>query len=376
MSELSPEPVKTFSIGFAERSYDELPYARIIARQCRTDHHELVIPPRVHDWVDAMADYFDEPFADSSAVAVYAVSQLAAQHVKVALSGDGGDEVFGGYATYQADALAALYRRLPQALGRRLIPWLVDKLPVSDGKVSLDFKLRRFVAGGSLDPLPAHYAWKEFLREEEKRSLYSTEWRDAHETALRPTVELMQHHYDRFADADAVNRILYVDSKVQLVDDMLTKVDRMSMAHSLEVRVPLLDLGLVEFMASLPGNLKVRRLKLKYLMKRVAKRLLPPEILSRPKSGFHVPIPRWIKHDLRDLVHDALAPERIARQGFFEPAAIARMIDDHQRGRRDHSRNIWNLLMLSLWHDRHAEPAANARTRPHRMHQVSTVAAP
>ena len=353
MSEASRQPLRTFSVGFHERSYSELPYARIVAERFGTDHHELVLEPRAHDLITALADYFDEPFADASAVAVFAISQQAARQVKVVLSGDGGDEVFGGYYTYQADKLAALYRRLPKLLAADLLPRLVEMIPTSDRKVSLDFKLKRFMRGGALPPLPAHFAWKAFLSEEMKARLYRPHSGNGNGAPLRPSVAVMQEYYDRYPCDDLLNRLLYVDTKIQLVDDMLTKVDRMSMANSLEVRVPLLDLRLVEFMAQLPSSLKVRGMTLKYLMKRVAKRVLPPEIVRRSKAGFHVPIPRWIKTDLRSMIGDYLAPELIARQGLFDPQVVMDMLEAHWSGRQDHSRPIWNLLMFSLWHDRY-----------------------
>jgi len=354
MSEVVDEPVHTFSVGFRERSYDESPYARMVAERFQTNHHELILDPDARETVERMADYFDEPFADSSAVAVHAVSELAARHVKVVLSGDGGDEVFGGYATYQADRCASLYRCLPDVLGARLIPRLVDLIPVSDRKVSWDFKLKRFVQGASLAPLPAHVAWKAFFSEEMKARLYESEYA-ASLTGVRPTVALMQDYFDRYRTKDLLNRFLYVDTKVQMVDDMLTKVDRMSMAHSLEVRVPLLDVRLVEFMARLPGNMKVRGLQLKYLLKRIAQQLLPPEILGRRKAGFHVPISRWLKTDLREMVGDHLAPDTVSRQGLFDPGVVTELLNAHWRGRQDHSRNIWNLLMFSLWHERYLQ---------------------
>lgn len=362
MSEVSNQPVRTFSVGFHERSYSELPYARIVADRFRTDHKELVVTPRAHDLVEAIAHYFDEPFADSSAVATYAVSALAAQHVKVALSGDGGDEVFGGYYTYQADKLAALYRRLPKVLGVGLLPNLVDKIPVSDEKVSLDFKLKRFVRGGSLPSLPAHFAWKAFMGEEMKARLYRANGHGDGQP-LRPSVSLFQTLYDNYPSEDVLNRLLYVDMKIQLSDDMLTKVDRMSMAHSLEVRVPLLDLRLVEFMARLPSDFKIHGLTLKYLLKRVAARVLPQEILRRRKAGFHVPIPRWIKTDLRDMVHEHLSPRTIADQGFFDARVVGEMLDAHWRSRQDYSRSIWNLLMFSLWHQRYVSASVSSKAR-------------
>ncbi len=353
MSEVAEEPIRTFSVGFRERSYDESPYARIVADRFGTRHHELVLEAGARDIIPEIVGCFDEPFADWSAIAVYAVSGLAAEHVKVVLSGDGGDEIFGGYYTYQADKLAAFYRRLPKTIGAGLLPRLADLIPASRQKVSLDFKLKRFVGGASLPPLPAHVAWKAFLSEEMKQRLYSQSDGAPNGAFLRPPVDVFEEYYDSYPSDDLVNRMLYVDTKVQLVDDMLTKVDRASMAHSLEVRVPLLDLRLIEFMACLPGNLKVRRLRLKYLLKRVAARLLPDEVLRRPKAGFHVPIPHWINTELDEFIRDRLAPGTIAAQGYFDPDVVTGMLEAHRRGRRDHSRNIWNLLMFSLWHERY-----------------------
>jgi len=362
MSQVSNRPVQTFSVGFEEKSYSELPYAKIVAETFHTDHHEIVIQPRIHNITTAIAHYFDEPFADSSAVAVYSVSQWAAQNVKVALSGDGGDEVFGGYYTYQADKLAMLYRRLPRFLNRDLLPKLVDWLPASDNKASLDFKLRRFMAGGSLPPLHAHVAWKAYFDEEMKSQLYCS-WRNDNSAFLRPTVAVFQKYYDRYTTEDLLNRLLYVDTKVQLVDDMLTKVDRMSMAHSLEVRVPLLDLRLVEFMSQVPSRFKIHRMTLKYLFKRIAAQLLPASILKRPKAGFSVPIARWLRTDLRDMVHDLLNPQAIAKQGVFEPEIVQSIVKAHFSGRKNHSHNIWNLLMFSLWYQEYMKPPL-ASTQP------------
>jgi len=350
MSEVTDQPVQTFSVGFEERSYSELPYAKIIAERYRTDHHELVLQPDVRDLIFAMVDYFDEPFADNSAVAVYAVSRLAAADVKVVLSGDGGDELFGGYYTYQADKLAKIYRQLPAILGERLIPGLVQTLPTSFDKASLDFKLKRFVSGASQSPLAAHYAWKAYLSEDMKAELYAKNGQSA---PIRPTVEVLQAHYDAYPARDWLNRLLHVDCKVQLVDDMLTKVDRMSMAHSLEVRVPLLDQRLLQFAARLPARYKVRGLKLKHILKQVAKQVLPEEIINRPKAGFTIPIARWLAQDLRELVDEALSPQRLQAQGIFAPQKVQAMLEAHRQGKRDYSRSLFTLLVFSLWHQKH-----------------------
>ena len=354
MSRVSARPVQTFSVGFHDKSYDESPYARLVAETFKTDHHELVMEPRATDVVTTMSEYFDEPFADPSAAAVYVISGLAKQHVKVALSGDGGDELFGGYYTYQADKIAMWYRRLPRAIGTGLVPALVNRMPVSAGKASLDFKAKRFVTGGSLPPLPAHVAWKAFMSEEMKTRLY--EGTAFQHGTPRASALLFQEYYDGYATKDLVNRMLYVDTKIQLPDDMLTKVDRASMAHSLEVRVPLLDLRLVEFMAQLPGDNKVRGLQLKYLLKRVAAQVLPRAILRRPKAGFNIPLARWLNTDLRATVEQHLSARAIEAQGMLNAQVIAEIIAAHQSGKYDYSRSIWNLLMFSMWFERHAQP--------------------
>jgi len=353
MSEVSNRPVRTFSVGFEEDSYSELPYARSVAQRYHTEHNEIVLRPQAQDLISSVVEFFDEPFADNSALGVFAVSQLARREVKVVLSGDGGDEVFGGYYTYQADKLANLYRRLPKVLRDRLLPAMVELLPTSLEKASFDFKLKRFVQGGSLPPLAAHYSWKAYLNEEMKFELYGDGAQgNGFHHELRPTVELLQSHYDAYPTADLLNRLIYVDSKIQLADDMLTKVDRMSMAHSLEVRVPLLDRQLIDFMTGLSSRHKVRGLTLKHLLKRVARKLLPSRIIDRPKAGFTVPISKWVATDLRDLAREQLSESRLRSQGFFEPKQVKRLLDLHGSGRRDFGRSIWTLLVFGLWYDR------------------------
>jgi asparagine synthase (glutamine-hydrolysing) len=349
MARVASQPVRTFAVGFRERSYNELPYAREVAQRYGTQHHEFIVEPHIDEVIHEIVDHFDEPFADSSAVATYYVSEVASRHVKVVMSGDGGDEIFGGYTIYQADRLAHLYRRLPRLLGERAIPRIVGKLPASDRKMSWDLKLRRFVEHARRDPLAAHGSWRLIFTEEMKERLYAG---DAHH---RDSVELLRAYFDGYPNNDPLNRFMYVDTKVSLVDDMLTKVDRMSMAHSLEVRVPLLDHRLVEWMSQVPSDLKVRRLNLKYLLKQVARDLLPPGIVNRRKAGFHVPIPGWLKQELRPLVEEQLGAATITRQGIFDPDYVAALLDEHRTGRNNWSRNIWGLLIFGLWYDRYIE---------------------
>ncbi len=347
MSRLAKAPVRTFSVGFRERSYNELPYARMVAERYGTDHHEVIVEPHIEEVIHEIVDHFDEPFADSSAVATYYVAQVARQHVKVALSGDGGDEIFGGYTIYQADRLAHLYRHLPRLLAEGMIPAVVNRLPVSEGKMSWDLKARRFVERARLDPLTAHASWRVIFTEGMKEQLYADGAAACHDS-----LDLLRAYFDAYPGNDLLNRFLYVDTKVSLVDDMLTKVDRMSMANGLEVRVPLLDHRLVEWMSQVPSSYKVRGLSLKYLFKDVACDLLSRKIVDRRKAGFHVPIPGWIKQELRPLIAEQLSPAAVARQGVFDPHYVRALLDAHQCGRENYSRNIWGLLIFSLWYDR------------------------
>jgi asparagine synthase (glutamine-hydrolysing) len=345
-------PIRTFSIGFNDPSYDELPYARLIAQRFETDHTELTVTPEVAELVPKLVYAFDEPFADSSAIPTYYLSQLTRQHVTVALGGDGGDEVFAGYLTYQADRLARLYDRLPGFLTRGLLPALVQRLPVSDGKVSLDFKARRFVNYALLEPGHRHYAWKAFFDDDLKRAILSDDILASLDGSL-DTYPVFRKYYEAVPHHDLLNRFLYVDTKVYLADDILVKVDRMSMAHALEVRVPFLDYRVVEFMFRLPGWLKMPGLQLKHFLKATMGGVLPRKTLKKRKGGFNVPLPMWLKHELRPLVQDALAPARIKAQGLFNDASVSRLVSDHLAGRADYSRNIWALLMFNLWHDRY-----------------------
>jgi len=343
-------PIKTFSIGFNDPSYDELHYARLIAQRFETEHTELTVTPDVAELMPKLVYCFDEPFADSSAIPTYYLSQLTRRDVTVALGGDGGDEIFAGYLTYQADKLARLYDRLPDFLARRILPALVHRLPVSDGKISLDFKARRFVDNALLEPGRRHYAWKAFFDDSHKRAVLSDDVLTALDGSL-DSYPLFQRYFEEAGHHDPLNAFMYADTKVYLPDDILVKVDRMSMAHSLEVRVPFLDYRVVEFMFGLPGRLKMPGLNLKHLLKKTMRGMLPPQTLKKPKGGFNVPIPRWLKHELRPLIEHYLSASRIKAQGIFRPETVSRLVCDHLAGRANYSRNIWALLVFNLWHE-------------------------
>jgi len=351
MARLAGRQVDSFAVGFAEDSYNELPWARQVAAHCGTRHHEAVLSPNIGDIIHGLVEAFDEPFADSSAVGSWVVAREAAKSAKVVLSGDGGDEVFGGYVIYQADRLAPYYRRLPEALKARWLPALARRLPASDAKMSWDLKARRFLEHGRLDPLAAHGSWRLIFSEEMKSRLYGPHFTPAGHDSLG----LLRAIYHDHQDPDPLNRFLAVDSLVSLPDDMLTKVDRTSMAHSLEVRVPLLDHHLVEWMSRLPSSVKLRGLTLKALLKDAAAGLLPKAVIHRRKAGFHVPIPGWLKGELAPLVDQHLGVPNLARQGIFHPAYVQELIQEDRAGKANHSRNLWGLLMFSLWYERYLD---------------------
>ena len=348
MSELLDQPVRTFSIGFQEPSYNELPEARLVAQAFETEHHELVVEPDLTDLIPKIVLHFDEPFADYSAIPTYLVSQMARQEVTVVLSGDGGDELFAGYQTHYAYRVARLYRLLPRLLRDRVIAPLVKRLPTSTDRISFDFMAKRFVTGAHLPFERGHYWWKVILNEDEKRGLYAA---DLFHQVQRDSYEVFAPYFDAVRGAHPLNQLLYVDTHTFLLDDGLVKVDRMSMAHSLEVRVPLLDHELVEYLAQVPPTLKSSGLNTKSLLRDVVRPLLPPTIVKGKKKGFTPPLPVWLKNDLRDFVQDTLSPARIRDMGLLRPEAVSQILDDHFAGRRDNNRPIWTILCFVLWHE-------------------------
>jgi asparagine synthase (glutamine-hydrolysing) len=342
-AEESSEAVRTFSIGFEERSFDELHGARLVAERYATRHRELVLRPDAALLLPALAEAFDEPFADSSALPTYLVSQLAAQDVKVALSGEGGDELFGGYYTYTADLLALRLGRLA-----RVARPLVERLPSSSAKASFDYKAKRFVRSAHLPPLERHHVWKEIFSADARAELRGRP------SAFDP-VDLLRDRFAETAGADLLARLQDVDLGLYLVDDLLVKTDRASMAHSLEARVPYLDPVVTNLALSLPTRQKVRGLRKKVLLRRAAEPLLPRRIVYGKKRGFSIPAAAWLRGELEPFARDVLSRETIVRQGYFAPESVRALIDDHVAGREDLSRQLWGLIAFTLWHERHVE---------------------
>jgi len=347
----SSNPVQTFSIGFDEGSFDELADARKVAELYETDHHELVVKPDAAELLPKLAEAFDEPFADSSALPTYLVSELAARDVKVALSGEGGDELFGGYYTYVADLLAPKIGLLAAAARP-----LVERLPSSSARASLDYRAKRFVRAAHLPPLERHHGWKEIFSTEARAALL--------EPDRRGTVDPLDVYRARYSEtegAEELARLQDVDLGIYLVDDLLVKTDRASMAHSLEARVPFLDPVVATLALALPTRLKVRGLSKKRLLRKAVAPLLPDSAVSGRKRGFSIPAAAWLRGPLVPFAREVLADETIRRQGFFRPETVNRLLDDHIAGREDLSRQLWGLLTFTLWHEQvAAKPAAVA----------------
>jgi asparagine synthase (glutamine-hydrolysing) len=339
----SGEALRTFSIGFEESGFDEMGRARLVAERYGTDHRELVLRPDAVELLPKLVEAFDEPFGDSSALPTYLVSELAAGEVKVALSGEGGDELFGGYYTYVADHLAPRVGRLAT-----LAKPLVEALPSGDSRVGFDYKAKRFArAAANADPLERHHAWKEIHPAQRRRALMGADpgW---------DPVDLYRERYAETQGAQRLARMQDVDLGIYLVDDLLVKTDRASMAHSLELRVPLLDQRVADFALAMPDRLKVRGFAKKRLLRRALAPLLPREIVHGRKQGFSIPLAAWLRGPLEPFARDVLSPQTLDRQGCLDAAAVTPLLDAHCSGREDLSRQLWGLMAFTLWFDRYA----------------------
>lgn len=354
MAEASSKQLKTFSIGFTEKSFNELDYARRVAEHFNTEHHEEIMRPNVHELVHSIARMLDEPFADASILPTYLVSQLARKHVTVALAGDGGDELFAGYDTYRAQRFASqTIDRLPDST-RAWLSQLAAHIPPTDKKKGLLNTTRRFLMGASLAPALQHTRWHLFWRDEELEQLLTL---PAEQRIPAPDPRLLVH----FASSGSLHPLdqqQYTDIKRYLPDDILFKVDRMSMANSLEARAPFLDYTLVEFAARLPLSIRMHKLGSKYLLRQVVKHKLPYATLHRPKLGFNIPYKLWLQHELRDLLQDTLTPKKLKEQGLFSPSYVQTLIDEHLSGTRDHAHKLWQLLIFQLWSDAYLHKAS------------------
>ncbi len=350
-----PEQIKTFSISFEDPSFDESSHARLVSRHLGTDHHEERLSPQVMiDILPEVADFMCEPLGDGSLIPTYLLSQFTRETVTVALGGDGGDELFLGYPTFQAESVAQnMDRVLPLSVERRLGQTLgkaAKLLPVSRKNFSLDFKIKRFAQGLGYPEDLRHQAWMGSFLPEELSRVLSDSYR--HQALQHSPYGIIEGFRDYAGRRDHWDRLIYQYARLYLMGDVLVKVDRASMAKSLEVRAPLLDTRVVEFAAAVPGNLKLKGNVTKYLLKEAVRPWLPDEIIDRPKKGFGIPVGEWLRGPLKAMAADLLAPDKIKREGLFNPQEVQRLFNEHQQGVADHRKPLWTLLAFQLWQER------------------------
>jgi len=347
MSNLLENPVTTSSIGFREKTYSELNYAKIVASHFKTEHHEHIVTPDASEILPKLIWHLDEPFADASAIPTYYVSQTARQHVTVALSGDGGDEMFAGYRRYYYDSLENYCRQvIPTELRRYIIGTIAKIYPKADW-LPQPLRAKTFLTNVSMSPERGFFNSRSTCEYQLRQKLYTPDFKRKLDNY--DSFNVLEHHFQKANTDDALSKVQYVDIKTYLVDDILTKVDRMSMAHSLEVRVPLLDHNLVEYVATIPSNLKLKGKQSKYIFKNILRNLLPEEILLRKKMGFTVPIGNWLKNDLKPMAEELLLNGRMSNRGYFEAGMIKKMWEQHQRGIKNYESPLWCLLILEMW---------------------------
>ena len=347
MAQASSRPVKTFSIGFDDPAFDELEHARTVAQHFATDHHEFVVKPDGLSILDDLISHFDEPFADSSAIPTWYVSEIARRHVTVVLSGDGGDELFGGYDRYLPHPRVA-------AFDRTALPGLRAAAAVAWPLLPHGARGKNFLRHVAKDPAGRYLDSITFFPPDERAALYG----DGARSALASSAEaVLWRHFERFSALPHDSRMMRFDFETYLPEDVLTKVDRMSMAHSIESRVPLLDNEVIDFAASLPSRFKIKDGRRKHILKETLRPLLPAGILDRRKQGFGIPLGTWFRGGLTDLFSDVLQSPRARQRGYFEPAFVARLVKEHLAGQRDHTLRLWALTVFELWHRHYLDTA-------------------
>ena len=347
MAQESSERVKTFSIGFEEQDFSEVHHARRVAEHVGADHHEFIVRPDAMQILPTLVEHYGEPFADSSAIPSYYVSRETRRHVTVALNGDGGDECFAGYERHAAMKLAGAYSSLP---GNSLIGSVTGALPTPKSRRNPIGKAQRFVASASLPPIERYLRWMSSFDEDAKLKLYSDSFRD--ETARYRTQAFFEPWFAKINGGGVVDAALLTDTMTYLPNDLLVKMDIASMSVSLEARSPFLDHVLMEFAASLPEKMKLRRMTTKYLLKKVLKEIVPGENLTRKKMGFGVPIGYWFRGSMKAFLRETLLSEKSLRRGFFQPQRVRTLVDEHIENKVDHSHRLWSLMMLELWFER------------------------
>ncbi len=341
----------TFSLAFDEASFNESNYAQIVAEHIGTKHHEiLVTPQKVARLLPKYLSYIDEPYADGSAIPTYLLAEYAKDYVTVLLSGEGGDEFFSGYDTHMAYKIRLLYRKIPSFIRKNLIRSLVNRLPVSHKKLSLEFKAKRFVKGAELDVPDSHFFWRVVLSNDAKKEILSREKENDFDN-FSPSIQFFRDAYKHCTASDELNRLLYIDYSYHLPDDLMIKNDRMTMAHSLEARVPFTDIELVNFLSSVPVDLKFKKRNKKHLLKSALKGFLPSKILQKKKVGLELPYSKWMLSELRDIVEETLSETNLHAAGLFNAKGVRDLWEEHKSKQFDHGRALWGLLNYMLWYD-------------------------
>jgi asparagine synthase (glutamine-hydrolysing) len=348
MSQLMDQPVKTFSIGFEEDAFNELSYARTIAERYGTEHHEFIVRPDAIEVLPELIWHFDEPFADSSALPTYYVSKVTSDFVKVALNGDGGDESFVGYERYLGHQFIKKYQSLPRLVREKLIDKASAQLAANKAPGTF-FRRLHWLNSISLQPEDSLYGYSmTVFRDEMQLCLYSEALR--HELENINSLDYMLNYMHDGHAHELLDQMQYSDIMTYLPGDLLVKVDRMAMAHSLEGRSPFLDHKLMEFAATIPVNIKFRNKKLKYILKKTGAEFLPDSILNRPKMGFGLPVSRWFRTSLKPMMQEIFNTSRLVAEGYLNKNDILHFLNEHFAGHSDHSHRLWTLLMLELWY--------------------------
>ena len=355
MAGFSSQPVKTFTVGYeADGSYyDERKYARLIAERFETDHHEIIVRPQIEDIIPDIIRAFDEPFASPSVIPNYYISKFTKENETVALSGIGGDEIAGGYERYLGVLIAEWYKKIPRVIREGIIAGLIRRLPDSKGGGLAVDRAKRFVAGVECGPLERYQRYMSAFLPKERKRLFLPEINQALQGG--PAEDGITRTFNRLRLHDPLTQMMFSDLAMYLPDDLLVLADRMSMAHSLEVRVPFLDHELLEFTATIPSHLKLRGLTKKYLFKKAFAPLLPRQVLRRKKIGFSIPIATWFRGELRPFLMDWLAEERIKKLGYFNEKTVSTLIQEHLEYRHNHGRKLWALLIFVIWHKLYME---------------------
>ena len=362
MAEAMSEPVKTFSIGFEDESFDETPFARQVAQQYGTEHHEFIVKPDALAVLPDLVWAYGEPFADSSALPTYYVAKMTRQHVTVALNGDGGDEAFAGYERYLAEQLGSRYTQLPAWLRTGIIAPLTRRLPEPGGRKNPVRRFKNFILAQESPADRRYVRWLMLMDNATKQRLYTPDF--AQRMAGIDAVQWMVDAQQACDSTDPLDRLLFADNTTYLPDDLLVKVDIAAMQHSLEPRSPFLDHELAEFAARLPAHYKLRGRTNKYILKKALEKHLPANILYRDKRGFAVPIDRWFRAEMRQVAYAVLLDQRTLNRGLFDGQAVRTLLDEHSSGRMNHRHRIWELLMLELWYRSYVDRPRSTLTGP------------